>query len=300
MKKLLFSMVVLMAAATLTNAGLQAWWAFDEGTGTTCADSSGNGNTGTLYANSEWGDPANPVPGVAAVPTWVAGYNGGALSFNPVVEGTQQFGTVLAQRSDSLQHLGSAWTIAFWANQYSYSRATGGGTSWQRVISCPTMEVEMGPGDWDNYIWPYYEGGVAGDVDISVGPTYAQLGGQLNNWYHIAIAYDGANLDYYVNGFLVNSQNVGAVALPEDNWGTEGWADSPFTIGGQIWPSQGFFRGMLDDVAIWGNGYLDADAIAGLANGDYTPATAPFTDIPEPTTMLLISLGGLLLRKRVN
>jgi hypothetical protein len=296
MKKLLFGMFVLMVAVTMAQAALQAWWTFDEGQGTTAADSSGNGNTGLLIGNSTWGDPEQPVPGNAAPPIWTTGVNGGALLFNSTVGGTKTFGTVVAARSDSLQYWGSQWTVAFWANQASYSRATGGGTSWQRVISCPTMEIELGPGQYDNYTWPYYPGGATGDLDIAVGPTYGQLGGGLNEWYHVAIAYDGTNLVYYVNGQLINSQNVGTQMLPEDNWGTDGWKDSPFTIGGQIWPSQGFFRGMLDDVAIWGNCYIDADGAAGLYSGQYTPGTVPI--LPEPATMLLLTIGGLLLRRK--
>src|SRR3989344_5236105 len=46
--------------------GLVGYWKFDEGTGTSAGDSSGNGNTGTLV-NS---------------PSWVTGKVGGALSFD--------------------------------------------------------------------------------------------------------------------------------------------------------------------------------------------------------------------------
>jgi hypothetical protein len=46
--------------------GLVGWWKFDEGTGTTTADSSGNNNTGTL--NND--------------PTWTTGKYGNAISFD--------------------------------------------------------------------------------------------------------------------------------------------------------------------------------------------------------------------------
>jgi hypothetical protein len=48
------------------NDGLVGWWKFDEGSGASAADSSGQGNTGTL-TNS---------------PTWVSGWSNKALQFN--------------------------------------------------------------------------------------------------------------------------------------------------------------------------------------------------------------------------
>lgn len=53
-----------MAGAADPN--LVAWWTFDDMSGTTAADSSGNGHTGTLNGN----------------PQWVTGYFGGALRFD--------------------------------------------------------------------------------------------------------------------------------------------------------------------------------------------------------------------------
>lgn len=51
-----------------TGGNLVGWWKFDEGSGTTTADSSGNGNDGTLV-NS---------------PAWATGHNGGGLVFDGV------------------------------------------------------------------------------------------------------------------------------------------------------------------------------------------------------------------------
>ena len=56
----------LLASPVHAQSGPIAQWKFDEGSGTTTADSSGNGHTGTL-ANS---------------PAWLSGRIGNALSFN--------------------------------------------------------------------------------------------------------------------------------------------------------------------------------------------------------------------------
>ncbi len=63
----------ILNAQTAPTNGLVGYWTFDEGSGTTASDSSGNGNTGTLTNG----------------PTWTSGQIGGALSFdgvNDVVE----------------------------------------------------------------------------------------------------------------------------------------------------------------------------------------------------------------------
>ena len=60
------SLVSVLSVAGNASADLLAHWGFDEGSGTTAFDSSGNGHDGTLI-----GDPQ-----------WVAGKIGGALEFN--------------------------------------------------------------------------------------------------------------------------------------------------------------------------------------------------------------------------
>jgi hypothetical protein len=49
-----------------TTNGLVGWWKFDDGSGTSAVDSSGNGNTGTLVNSPAW---------------TTAGYYNGALGF---------------------------------------------------------------------------------------------------------------------------------------------------------------------------------------------------------------------------
>src|SRR5262249_14832299 len=42
------------ASPSISGSGLVAYWKFDEGSGTTASDSSGNGNTGTLVNGPRW------------------------------------------------------------------------------------------------------------------------------------------------------------------------------------------------------------------------------------------------------
>ncbi|KPK37787.1 MAG: hypothetical protein AMJ65_13795, partial [Phycisphaerae bacterium SG8_4] len=64
--KLIYSFSIVLVLTGAARAELIGWWKFDEASGTTAYDSSGNGNHGTLIGN----------------PQWVAGKIGGALDFN--------------------------------------------------------------------------------------------------------------------------------------------------------------------------------------------------------------------------
>ena len=92
-RKLMYLISVLVLSVVLTGttkAELVGWWRFDEGTGTTAADSSGNGNDGTFN-----GDPQ-----------WVVGYFGGALEF----DGSDDY--IDCGNDPSLDL--TKWTITFW------------------------------------------------------------------------------------------------------------------------------------------------------------------------------------------
>ncbi|MEN6383771.1 MAG: LamG domain-containing protein [Phycisphaerales bacterium] len=291
MKKVLLSLLVLVLAVTMAKADLRAWYAFDESSGDYAFDSSSYGNTGLLVAETEAGDPPVAFGFTSTQPQRIAGVNGNALLFNSPA--LNNYNTVRVTKSDSIRYMGDGFTFAFWLRQDSRAVTAGNGGGYPRVISCPNYEVELGVPGWEyDYIWPYDNGG----FQVDVGPTYLSLGGSLGDWYHMAITFDGQYLKKYLNGQLAFSADFTGQNLI-DIW-QYGWDQAPLTIGGQVWPNKDFFIGAMDDVAIWGNAYLDADAVAGLFAQTLTPATAPFTEIPEPTTMLLISLGGLLLRKR--
>jgi uncharacterized repeat protein (TIGR02543 family) len=77
--------------------GLVAHWKFDDGSGNTAADSSGNGNTGTLRNG----------------PIWTTGKINGALSF----DGTNQYVEIGAQ------DIVSPWTASFWLERQDSSNS---------------------------------------------------------------------------------------------------------------------------------------------------------------------------------
>ena len=82
--------------------GLVGYWKFDEGSGTTTVDSSGNGNVGNLQNG----------------PTWVDGKRGKALSF----DGVDDYTTI--ENNTNLDPHTSDWTISAWVN---IGKLVGGG-----------------------------------------------------------------------------------------------------------------------------------------------------------------------------
>jgi chitodextrinase len=157
--------------AGTTTPGLVAAYGFEEGSGTTTADASGNGNTGTLV-NATW---------------TTAGKYGKALSFN----GTNA--RVDIPDAASL-HLSSGMTLEAWVNPTVVNNA------WRDVIykgndnfylMGTTTPSGMPAG-----------GGTFGGTNVNLMATSTL---PVNTWTHLTATYDGAMLRFYVNGAPVAS-----------------------------------------------------------------------------------------------
>ena len=160
----------LTSAANAVDPSLAAYWKFDDGSGTTAFDSSGNGNDGVFV-----GDPK-----------WVAGKFGGALEFN----GDDYLN---CGNGPSLQ-IQDQITITFWFKVQAFSN------SWEAFLaksdgayrasrSATTGNAtHMGASGTS-------VGGGNGWFDAAIIITD-------NQWHHWAGVYDGTEGRIYIDGIL--------------------------------------------------------------------------------------------------
>ncbi len=173
MFKRLFVLTCLFLILTMTgnaSADLMAHWRFNEGTGDTVEDASGNGNTGTIEDAQ-----------------WVGGKDGAALQFDG------QTARVVVEDSPSLHSETGDITIA----------------AWIKVASDPTTWGNAGPMVFkqDAYQWNVNSNGalwfgIWGARLESIG-TY-NFAEHVEEWHHATLTFEGATqlAKIYVDGEL--------------------------------------------------------------------------------------------------
>jgi hypothetical protein len=204
--------VVLTSAA---RANLIGWWRFDEGAGTVAADTSGNGNDGTLE-----GDP-----------TFVDGQFGYALAF--------EASRVTIPASDTLTDglfLGS-FTLVAWINP------TRTGNTWQQIFrsiktngeSNDTLFINNnGRLSWRGRVDRAWVEGMC-ETTSGVAAT--------DQWTHVAIVGDGTYFRIYVNGSLSR----------QSAFQTTDGTNATYYIGGDPATSEESYTGLIDDIRVFNN-----------------------------------------------
>jgi hypothetical protein len=155
---------------TVSNAagppGLVAAFGFDEASGTTALDASGNGNVGQISG-------ATRVPG---------GRFGGGLSFN----GTSNLVSVADAATLDLTN---GITLEAWVQPTAVS-------GWQTaILKEGTSGLAYALYANENPVGPAGYVSISGDKSVTGAGTLP-----LNAWSHIAMTYDGANMRLYLNG----------------------------------------------------------------------------------------------------
>jgi len=195
MKSGMFFLAILIAvviiasnvwAFDVTNdPALVGLWLFDDGSGAVVADSSGNGNDGTIN-----GDFA-----------WDSGKFGGAI----IASGG---GSIDVPASDSLNTVTSAMTIAAW-----YRVDADSDTGLRRpnaFLLEDQSDTEPVPNGFSFRMWT--------TDGLSPG-IYGKIELQQGQWYHVAGTYDGAQMRLYIDGVEEGEVTDSTGGAIDGTWG---------------------------------------------------------------------------------
>jgi predicted lipoprotein with Yx(FWY)xxD motif len=183
-------------------------WKFDENAGTTAADGSGNGNTGTLTAGAGW----------------TTGQNSSAVS----LDGVNDYVQVGAQ--SSLVMTNTASFTAWIHPTGSGSQPVLGG-----IIINKEGEYEIARFSDGTIQWAF--------ANTNPGWNWINTGGvaPLNQWTHVAVVYESGAVRTYINGVLTHTHNGSGAIGDVDN------TQNDFRIGGRQLTSHNF-QGRIDEV----------------------------------------------------
>ena len=213
--------------AAIAPEALVAHWTFDDGTGTTLSDFSGNGFDGTfMKQHADLGD---------GIPEWTTdryGNSGKALNFKNGSWVKVPYNIALNPKQI---------TISLWVNadEIRENNKILGLYEWQgyklqlQVANKVFFTVNDGVGAWDK------------DSDLAFI--------DINNWYHIAVTYASGEMAFFINGTEVARETK------------EGFGDlvtvtgHDFAIGSDIdipwdgWTLENgsFFNGSIDELRIY-------------------------------------------------
>jgi len=192
-------------------------WKFDETSGSTAEDSSGNGNNGTLVNG----------------PVWTGN---GALSF----DGMDDY--VEFPDSNTLK-FDKNLSISVWIYLNDYADFLP--NNFPKIVIKPYTSfedpwelfcIDLGHyGTYPRFIVtegvPGGNHGVANDINFTLS---------LHKWYHIVGIYDGQNISLYVDGNLIDTQPLN-ISIGNNTM--------PLSIGGRL--GRNTFDGLIDEVQIY-------------------------------------------------
>lgn len=216
---------------------------FNEGSGLTAADSTGNGNNATLRNGAGW----------------AAGKQGAALNLDGV---------------DDLASIADAPTLAGFTNKITLAgwvRRPTAQNGWRHVIT-----RQEGTTSADQFYLSFKDGspwfGLATTTSGNE-KTGGGSGGALGEWVHLAGVYDGSKLILYVNGVKRSELPKTGPLVPSSRpvlIGANANTTNPLTGAERL-------KGQLDDIRVYSRA-LSATEVAGLSQTQAPPQVS----ISEP------------------
>lgn len=209
--------------------GLIGYWRLDDGAGMRAADSSGNGNDGTLrgYVTADWR----------------AGKHGGALAF----DGAGQW--IRVPRSTGLDAVTTALTMAAWVQR------TASPVGWSNVMSRQWQSSGS-----EQYLLGFNDGLPTLIVASNQNGTFscaAASAPALGTWAHVAGTWDGSTGRLYVDGQEVCNFARAVTLVPDV---------TPLVLGGNANiaddAAQELFAGLLDEMVMYQRALTPAEVAA--------------------------------------
>ena len=199
-----------------------AYWNFNEASGTTATDVSGNANTGTLMGG----------------PTWTIGRYSNGLNF----DGVDDYLNVGDQSSlEGMNNLSVSLWVHFNSlpSDKSYSLLGKEGVYRFVVSDNGTVDFVLGT---DNNSW-YSSGTIAS----------SEAGGvTTSGWYHLVGVYDGSRVKLYINGKLLSVSSLTISGALVTN-------TTAFTIANQMAANTAFSSVLIDDVRVYNSALSDSN-----------------------------------------
>jgi Concanavalin A-like lectin/glucanases superfamily/Domain of unknown function (DUF1929)/Bacterial Ig domain/Kelch motif len=248
----IFIFLISPVSAAAQTPGLVAAYGFNETSGTTVSDVSGNNNNGTLGSG---------------VTRTTQGKFGGALVFN---------GSSMATIPDAASlDLTTGMTLEAWVFP------TVNANNWSTAI------MKEQPGD---LVYTLYAGSPGNQPAVVFNTSTSSSSQQgfvgpsalpLNTWSHLAATYSGSTLSLYVNGALVASQAFTGSIIT---------STSALRIGGNgVWNE--YFTGRIDEVRIY-NRALTLAEIQTDINTPVSGTPPPPSDTTPPTVAINAPAAG--------
>lgn len=201
------------------DGNLVSWWPMNEFGGTAVPDAHGNNN------------------GTESNATWATGVSGNCLSFNG------ESSTVNIPNNPTLD-FANELTIMAWVNTRDYKEA--------KIAQ---------KGDWDGHgiggtKWTGWKGHVRLEESGSESIEWTEGRPLLNEWYHVALTYDGNMLKLYVNGQLNNSRTISGTLHVNTRTASIGSDNG----------AQKFFNGLIDEVKFFNSALNQTEIQAAFNN----------------------------------
>ncbi|MEI6653684.1 MAG: LamG-like jellyroll fold domain-containing protein [Verrucomicrobiota bacterium] len=259
--------VLGLAFTSISQAALVGYWSFNEGTGTTAADASGNGYSATIVAGTQnvidgWSGGATTSP-ANIPPTATPGVGDNALDSL----GYNSHADVTSPGFISTMSVATAYSVSMWMNLN-----TGG--------SYPNMFAFMN-GNARQWFTQLGSGGDTNMYSWFASPHYT-IGGSAGNptqdaWHNFVFTQDGSIFKVYRDGANIYS-TASTVKI-----GTF----TSFQIGGASYNSGTFssIEGSIDEVAVYNNALTASEVTTAYNSG------VPINLVPEPASAALFSLA---------